>query len=515
MSSDLIELELLIALLLLIAALVAWITNRLRFPYTVGLVLAGLAISVALPEQLGLAPDIARELILFLLLPPLVFEAALHIEYDDFVAHLPTTLTFAVPGVIITTALVGWLTSVFTGIPLPAMLVFGALIAATDPVAVIAIFRELGLPRRLGLLVESESLLNDATAIVAFGLMLEFALHPADFSAVEGAIEFIRVAAVGGLIGLVLGWVANRLLGMIDDYLIETALSAVLAFGVYLLAEQLHASGVLAVVVAGILTGNQGTRQHMSETTRSVLIHIWEFLAFLANSFVFLVIGIETRFELLVENWPAILLAIVVVLGVRAVVVFGLSPITNRFARSPVPPKWQAVLLWGGLRGGIALALAFTLPSSLPGRDTILAMTFGVVLFTLIIQATTLSPLLRLLGLLHLDASQEDYQRQRARLAAARAAEKLLETQHKRGLLSEENYALLLPDVQAEIGEFSEAVTETLTNEPAVRDTELRGMRRELLQAKRNRLRELYADGIITSEVYDELRTEVDAQLGH
>ena len=248
MNIELANLELIIAGLLLIAALVALITERVRFPYTVGLVIVGVLLAVFVPEQISLDPDLTRELILFLLLPPLVFEAALHIEYNDFRDNLPTILTYAVPGVLLTTGLVSVLMSVFTDLPLASLLVFGALIAATDPVAVVAIFRKLGLPKRLGLLTEGESLLNDATAIVVFGLMLEFALRPADFSVISGIAEFVRVAAGGVLIGLILGLLAYYLIRQIDAYLIETALSAVLAYGSYLLAEEIHVSGVLAVV---------------------------------------------------------------------------------------------------------------------------------------------------------------------------------------------------------------------------------------------------------------------------
>ncbi|HJL69596.1 MAG TPA: cation:proton antiporter, partial [Anaerolineales bacterium] len=177
MQAEFVTTELIVAALLLIAALVAWLTKLVRFPYTVGLVIVGVTITVLLPEKPELAPELARELILLLLLPPLIFEAALHIEFSEFRDNLLAVLVFAIPGVLLTTVLVGWLMATVTGLPLTTMLVFGALISATDPVAVTAIFRDLGLPKRLGLLTEGESLLNDATAIVVFTLLLEFALH--------------------------------------------------------------------------------------------------------------------------------------------------------------------------------------------------------------------------------------------------------------------------------------------------------------------------------------------------
>ena len=275
MQTELINTELIVAALLLIAALVAWFTKLVRFPYTVGLVIVGVLITMLMPQKPELTPALARELILLILLPPLVFEAALHIELSEFRNNLLSMLVFAIPGVLVTTVLVGWLLATVTGLPLITMLVFGALIAATDPVAVTAIFRELGLPKRLGLLMEGESLLNDATAIVVFTLLLEFALNPVGFSFSQGIVEFVRVSGVGLFVGFALGYVAYRLIRQIDDYLVETVLSAVLAYGSYLLAEQVHASGVLAVLASGLLIGNSGRRYGMSHTTRNVLIHIW------------------------------------------------------------------------------------------------------------------------------------------------------------------------------------------------------------------------------------------------
>lgn len=513
MQTDFITTELIISALLLIAALVAWFTKLVRFPYTVGLVIVGVAITVLLPEKPELAPELARELILLILLPPLLFEAALHIEFSEFRDNLLPVLVFAVPGVLLTTVMVGWLMATVTGLPMVTMLVFGALIAATDPVAVTAIFRELGLPKRLGLLTEGESLLNDGTAIVVFTLLLEFALHPVNFNLADGVMEFLRVAGVGLIVGLVLGYVAYRLIRQIDDYLVETVLSAVLAYGAYLLAEQVHASGVLAVVAAGLMIGNSGRRYGMSHTTRNVLIHIWEFMAFLANSFVFLLIGLQVDLGKLADNWLLLLAAIVVTLLARVITVFGFSPLLNFFSRNRTPASWQAVMVWGGLRGGIALALALTLPEELVGHSQVLVMTFGVVLFTLGVQATTMPMLLRRLGLLRRGANPLEYERRRARLAAARTAEQYLQSQFKQGLLSRENYDVLLPTLTAEIEHFSGEVREALTALPDIRDDELEATRLEILETKRDTLRQLRHDGVVSTEVFRELTTEVDALI--
>ena len=513
MSSDLINIELIIAALLFTAALVAWITKIVRFPYTVGLVIVGVLITLFLPEKPELAPELAREVILLILLPPLVFEAALHIEFSEFRQNLLQLLVFAVPGVLLTTGLVAGMMMVITGLPLGTTLVFGALISATDPVAVTAILRELGLPKRLGLLMEGESLLNDATAIVVFGLILEYVLHPTTLNVLEGVTEFLRVGGVGMIVGLVLGYVAYRLIRQIDDYLVETVLSAVLAYGAYLLAEQVHASGVLAVVAAGLMVGNRGRRYGMSHTTRNVLIHIWEFLAFLANSFVFLLIGLQVDLAKLADYFWVILAAIMVVLLARSIAILGFSPVLNRFSRNRVSRAWQGVMIWGGLRGGISLALALTLPSALYGHNVVLAMTFGVVLFTLCGQATTLPLVLRRLGLLRRGENRVEYERVRARLAAARSAEEHVDSQYKQGLLSRKNYEVMLPVIHEEIEQYSGAVRDALTVLPDISYDELEAARREVLQVKRDALRTLRHDGMISTEVFRELATEIDSEL--
>ncbi len=271
---------------------------------------------------------------------------------------------------------------------LPVALVFGSLVAATDPVAVVSLFRLLGVPKRLSVLVEGESLLNDGTALVLFNLMLAIAIT-GEFNLLSGVLEFIKVAVGGIMLGLLLGWVISRLISRIDDYLIEITLTTVLAYGSYLLAEQLHFSGVLAVVAAGLITGSLGP-QGMSPTTRIVLYNFWEYITFLVNSLVFLLIGLDVDIWALFQSWQPIAWSIGAVLIARIIVVYGLGWITNRISE-PISLRWRHVIAWGGLRGALSLALALSLPAAF-GDDRFLlrTMAFGVALFTLLIQATTM-----------------------------------------------------------------------------------------------------------------------------
>ena len=499
--------ETLVIELLLVVSIVAIAVRRLRIPYTVALVVVGLLITLQQPIEVNLTP----ELILALFVPPLVFEAAFHLSLADLRRNMAGILIFTVPGVILTTLIVGLVVSYGVDISLPLALVFGALIAATDPISVVALFRVLGAPKRLSVLVEGESLFNDGTAIVVFNILLVFALT-GQFSLLQGVADFVRVAAGGTLIGLVLGWMVSRVIARVDDYLIETTLTTVLAFAAYLIAERLHFSGVLAVVAAGLVNGNIGP-QGMSPTTRIVIFNFWEYVAFLANSLVFLLIGLEVNLGALVAAWHPVLWAILAVLVARAVVIYGLGWVVNRFAE-PIPRAWQHVLGWGGLRGAISLALVLSLPAAIgPGQEQLRVMAFGVVLFTLLVQSTTMGPFLRWLKISVRSDAQAEYEMRHARLVALRAASKHLDHLHLEGLLSSHAHEKLKPGLDERISVVIKSVRDVLQSEPGLEAEELDTAQREILRAQRSAFLGLRRDGVISEETFEKLVAEIDAEL--
>jgi CPA1 family monovalent cation:H+ antiporter len=499
--------ETLIIALLIIASLVAIVVRRLRIPYTVALVVVGLLLTSQSTVNLELTP----ELILALFVPPLVFEAAFHLNLKELRRNLPLILVLAVPGVILTTLIVGGVLWLGTGLSLPAALVFGALISATDPVAVVALFRLLGVPRRLAVLVEGESLLNDGTALVLFNLMLAVALT-GQFNLVESLADFVRVSVGGMVLGLVLGWAISRLIARIDDYLIEITLTTVLAYGAYLLADQLHFSGVLAVVAAGLITGSLGP-QGMSPTTRIVLTNFWEYVTFLVNSLVFLLIGLEVDVQVLLAAWQPILWAIGAVLLARLVVVYGLAWITGKLSE-PVSLRWRHILAWGGLRGALSLALALSLPAAFgPDGDLIRTLAFGVALFTLLVQATSMSALVRRLGIITISPAQVEYQQRHARLTALRSAENYMERRYREGLISAPVWEKLKPKLQEQTAILADGVRELLRVEPVLESEELDTSRREILRAQRSAYLGMRGDGVISDEIFEKLSAEVDTAL--
>jgi CPA1 family monovalent cation:H+ antiporter len=499
-----IEIEFLILILLMIASIVALIGRRFRIPYTVGLVLAGLALSLRSPVEVSFSP----RLFLSLLLPPLLFEAAYHLNFEELRRNLRTIVILAVPGVLLNMFLVGGVVSLGSGLSLPIALVFGSLIAATDPVAVVGIFRKLGAPKRLEVLLEGESLLNDGTAIVIFNLTLGF-IASGEFNLINSLTDFVRIAGGGLIVGLAFGWFFARLITRIDDHLVETTLTTVLAFGSFLVAEDLlHVSGVLSVVAAGIVGGNVGPRG-MSPTTRIVVFNFWEYAAFLANSAVFLLIGLQLDLPALINSWQSILWAIGAVLVSRAVVVYLIS-----YLGRTIPLSWRHVLFWGGLRGGIALTLALSLPPSLePQRETVILMTFGVVLFSIVGQGFSMDRLLLRLKVLIRSEEQLEYESRQARALATRAGYEHIQRLSEDGLISLHTWETLQPILKQRMDALTAAIQETLHDFPDLEAQELLTARREMLRAQRGMLATLRRSGVVSEGTYEELVAEVDVAL--
>ena len=502
---QIVQMEKVVIGLLAVAAAVSLVTQRLRIPYTIGLVLVGLAITLVSQRS---QQTISPEVILALLLPPLVFEAAFHISSTDLRRNITPILLMAIPGVILTTVLVGGLVALGAGIPLTTALVFGALIAPTDPVSVTALLRSVGAPKRLQMLLEGESLLNDGTSIVLFKLMLTFALL-GEFNLLKGIVQFFVVAGGGILIGVALAVLISLVMRRVDNYLVEVTLTTVMAYGAYIAAETVFGvSGVLAVAAAG-LTSSYYAASGMSPTSRIVVFNFWEYVAFLANSFIFLIIGFQTDLEGLVRNAPVILWSILAVLLARGIVVYSLS----LFKKNEIPIKWRNVLFWGGLRGAVSLALVLSLAWTFPDRDQIQGMAFGVVLFTLLVQGLTLYPLLKGSGVIEVEKADLEYERRHARATAMRAAQARLHGLHEEGIISDYIVDALQPIIEERIEQFVQEEQDTLETEPVLRHEALEGAWRETLRAQRNSLSGLFRDHIISEEVYVELISEVDRMI--
>lgn len=380
------------ALLLIVTALVAMVTTRLRVPYSVGLVLAGIALA-SLP--LHATFPITQHVLFLVLLPPLVFETAYHMRWRTLRRDLPIVLTLATVGVVLAAVITAVGMHVLVQWGWTSALAFGMLIAATDPVSVIATFKEAKVGGRLQLLLVAESLLNDGTAAVGFSV----ALMPV--TAANGAWEHLEpwgatLLVLGGSVfcGLVASWVALLLAKRASDHLLEITLATAAAYGSFLLAEYLDLSGILAALVSGLVCGNVGVLRALTPRGQAAISAVFEFMAFVANSLIFLFIGVQCATHPFWSLLVPVMAAIGLVVFGRAATVYGICAC---FAgtRWRVAHGHQHVLFWGGLRGALALALALGLPDSFPHRDAIIATAFAVVTFSIFVQGLTMAPLLR------------------------------------------------------------------------------------------------------------------------
>jgi CPA1 family monovalent cation:H+ antiporter len=384
--------------LVTVAALAAVVVRRIAIPYSVALVVLGLTATTILPVgQIEVTP----ELVLLVLLPGLVFEAALRIDFADFQRSFGGIVLLAAPGVLISAGVVAVVLNVTMGMRLELGFVVGSMVAATDPVAVVSTFKQLGSPRRLATLIESESLFNDGTALVVFAVALRAAVG--EVSLVEVAESMVTTVAVSAAIGLAAGYLASRLIASVDDHLVELTLSLAAAYGTYILADRIGQSGIIATVVAGLVIGNYGRRIGMNERTQEALDTVWEFFAFLVTALVFLLVGLAISVQQLADALPWIAWGVVGILIGRALVVYGLLGAASRLAmvtgrRRGVPIAWLHVLFWAGLRGAVAVAMALSLPIDFPERMLLQEITFGIILFTLLVQGTTVEWLIGRVG---------------------------------------------------------------------------------------------------------------------
>ena len=406
----------LVALLITLAAAFGYLNHRwLKLPHTIGLVVIALAVSIGILAvdgmfpQLGLEEAVRQALIdvdfedtlMKGLLSFLLFAGALHVDLETLLSRRWAILTMATVGILLSTAIVAGLA--FYGfealgfeVPFAVCLVFGALISPTDPVAVIGILKYVEVPETLKAKIAGESLFNDGVGVVLYTALVAYAFGGGEHGgfSLAGAAELLLVEVVGGIgLGLGAGYLAYRAMRSINEHNLEVLITLALVMGTYALASQLHLSGPLAVVVAGLFIGNHGKRFAMSETTRDHVDTFWSLVDEMLNSLLFLAIGFEvvaiTRTGQLMM---AAALAVPIVLVARWVSVAG--PITllglrREFTRGAIP-----VLTWGGLRGGISVALALALPPS-PSKPLLLATTYGVVLFSIIIQGLTIERVVR------------------------------------------------------------------------------------------------------------------------
>ena len=395
--------------LLFTATLCATVFRYLKIPYTVGLLLVGIVLSILSKQTFAFDAlndvRLSTGLIMYVILPTLIFEAAINIDARQLLKNVIPILLLAVVGVLISTAIITLTLQQFTQLSLAVSLIFAAMISATDPVAVIALFRELNASKRLSLLMDGESLLNDATAIVLFGVLLALVSSNSSLGSTDlwaSLLQFVSIFCGGALFGVAMGGLIVLLLRISKhDRFVQRSQMIILAYATFIVADHyLHLSGVMALLMAGMVVSLNRDRVMNNQCWEHITI-FWEYAAFVGNSFIFLMIGMtESRlfFDLdhLVSILPLLLVTLLAVTVARAVIVFGLVPFSNFFRlAAPISGKIQVVMFWGGVRGAIPVALMMALPADMPGRSLIIEMVLATILVTLVLQGTTIKYLLR------------------------------------------------------------------------------------------------------------------------
>jgi CPA1 family monovalent cation:H+ antiporter len=376
-----------------------------QIPYTLLLVIVGLGLALLDVRLIEFSPG----LILFIFLPPLLFEAAWHTRWSDIARNFVPIILYAVGGVIVSIAGVSLGLNQIVGIPIQAALLIGACLAATDSASVIALFREVGAGKRLTVLMEGESLFNDGASVVAFSLILALVLESQKIEVSSTITSFLLVTGIGIAIGGLVGFCIASLIERLDSPWVELSLTLVAAYGTYLLVEELDGSGVIGVVTAGLILGNWGSHAEDAPSTRLIMNEFWEFLAFFINSIVFLLIGDQIHYTRLVSNLGTALVAVGAVVLSRAIAIYGFGFLSNKLANAQMSWQQQTVLWWGGLRGSVSIALALSIPAGLPGQRQIVTIVSGVVMFSLLMQGLTTKPLLQKLGLLEDESLHQKY----------------------------------------------------------------------------------------------------------
>lgn len=374
--------------LLLIACLVAIISTRTRVPYTVGLVLVGLFLSYAGSDP---STHLSHDLIFHLLLPPLIFEAAFLLKWKVLKPILVPVIVLATGGVLIAAAVSASLLYALSGLSLLTCLIIGIVLSATDPVSVLALLKEAKLPPRIHKLLEAESLFNDGTASVLFMLVplaVAGTVSPAGIAAMS-----LTCIAGGIATGIATGFAAMAIAGRTKDHLVEITMTVIAAYGSFNLAESFHASGILSTLSAGMVIGNLDRFGAISEKGLEAAHSFWEFACFVANSFIFILIGIDLELWEVPGETRLIVLTIVAMLVGRAVCVYGWSAPLAR-TKHRLPLNVQNLLFWGGLRGALSIALVLSLPATMPERNMMITAVFHAVVFSIIVQGITVTPLI-------------------------------------------------------------------------------------------------------------------------
>ncbi|WP_018931961.1 Na+/H+ antiporter [Gracilibacillus lacisalsi] len=492
-------------ILVMIAAGITAIAKKFKQPYPIALVIVGAIIGLINIPVLEPLKDFITEgevfnfVIITLFLPALLGEAALKLPFSHLNDNKKPILALAFGGTFVSFIIIGFSSMWLLHFSIPAAFVFAALMSATDPVSVLSIFKSVGVKKRLATVIEGESLFNDGLAVVLFNISAFSLISYLDLGllgAGYGLWEFIKVVSLGLITGALLGYVFSRLTRYFDDYPLEIIFSIILFYSAFLIAESIHASGVIAVVVAALTFGNYGSRIGMSPATKLNISNFWDVVTLLANSLVFLMVGLEITRINVAENWGYIFIAILIVLIARSIAVY-----SSLFLIKNIPLSWKHILNWGGLKGSLSIALVLSLPRDFEGREEILLMAFSIVLFSLVAQGLSIKPLISWLGVNKKEKSYQEYEALITRSHRLETGIHKVIKVRKNLFVSELVSKEIIDEYEKERTALHNEIEELFRNYPELKEKQKTALLKHSLYAQYEAISHLLREEIISNEV--------------
>ncbi|MFD2924640.1 cation:proton antiporter [Halobacillus naozhouensis] len=507
----------LVLILVLIAAGITAFAKKLKQPYPIALVIVGAIIGLIDVPILTPLKDFITEAEVFnfaiitLFLPALLGEAALKLPFSHLNENKKPIIALAFGGTFLSFVVIGFSSMWLLEFSIPAAFVFAAIMSATDPVSVLSIFKNVGVNNRLATVIEGESLFNDGLAVVLFNISAFSLLAYTELGLIgvgNGLWEFIKVVALGLIVGGALGYVGSRITQLFDDYPLEIIFSIILFYGAFLLAETVHASGVIAVVVAALILGNYGAKIGMTPATKLNISNFWDVITLLANSLVFLMVGLEiTRIDV-TDKWGYIFLAILIVLLARSAAVY----LSLLFVKG-IAASWKHILNWGGLKGSLSIALVLSLPRDFTGREDILILAFSVVLFSLVFQGLSIKPLITWLGANKEEEGFIEYEELIARVYRFKKSISEITKVRENLFITETITKGIIEQYEQELNQLHTDIDNLFANHPDLKEKQQTTLQKHALYAQHEAVEQLLKEDIISTDVADRQLNVITDQL--
>lgn len=494
-----------ILIVLMIAVTIVAISKKIKQPESIALVIVGLFFGLGDFAFFKESKDFITQshvfqiIVISIFLPALLAEAAQKLPLSHLKENKKPILSLAFVGTFLSFIIIGFATYFLLNVPIVVAFTFAALMCPTDPISVISIFGSLGVKKKLMTIVEGESLFNDGLAVVLFKiasihLLVYMGMGASGFASGVGVFLWV---AIGGLaVGLISGYLFSKITNFFDDYDLEVLFSVILYFGAFLFAEHvLHVSGVIAVVVAALVFGNYGGKTGMSPITKLALNKFWTVIATLANSLIFFLVGLEISHIDFTDKWSMILIAILIVITARSIAVYSSLSLVRGFET-----RYKHVVNWGGLKGSLSIALALSLPTDFSGKEDILALTFSVVLFSLLVQGLTIKPILQKLGLVAKNEGIEEYEKAKIISHIHKVGLEELENLKTNGRLDGEGYKELQEDMKKELKQSEEVITELKRQYNTIHNEQLIDAKRIIYYTQIESIKKLVKEEVVSDK---------------